>query len=65
MIGQILPETMLRPMENKEVIGDNQHSFTEDRLFLTNPVAFCDGVPALVDRGGATDIIYLELSRPT
>ncbi|GAB0189159.1 mitochondrial enolase superfamily member 1 [Grus japonensis] len=51
IIEQVLLET--RHMENEEVIGDSQHGFTKGKSCLTN----------LVDKGRATEIIYLDLCK--
>ncbi|GAB0179084.1 hypothetical protein GRJ2_000373700 [Grus japonensis] len=62
---QILLETMLRDMENKEVICDSKHGFTKGKSCLRNLVAFCDGGYSIDGQGKskATDIIYLDLCK--
>lgn len=48
--AQILLETVLKHLENKEVTGDSQHGFTGSRSCLTSLVTFYDSMTALVVR---------------
>ena len=63
ILEKIPLDDMLNHLRNESVIRDSQHGFTRVRSCLTNLVAFCDGVTALVDEGKVIDIIYLDLTK--
>lgn len=49
-------------MKNKEAFGD-KHGFAKSRSCGTNLMAFYIGVVVLIDKGGVTDIISLNLCK--
>lgn len=60
-MDQFLLEPWLRHTGNKEVVGNSPHSSITGKLYLRKLVTFYDWATALVDKGKATDVIYLDL----
>ncbi|TRZ15322.1 hypothetical protein HGM15179_011794 [Zosterops borbonicus] len=63
IMEQIHLESMLRHMENEEVLADSRHGFTKGKSCLTNLWVFCGRFTMMVDGGRALDILYPDLSK--
>jgi len=50
-------------MQDRKVIRDNHKGFTKKKLCQTNLEVFCDGVTTSVNKGRATDVIYLDFCK--
>ncbi|CAM4576024.1 unnamed protein product [Caretta caretta] len=62
-MGQVLKESVLKPFEERKVIGNSQHGFTKGKSCLTNLIAFYDEITGSVDEGKAVDVLFLDFSR--
>ncbi|CAM4562333.1 unnamed protein product [Lepidochelys olivacea] len=60
---QVLKESVLKPFEERKVIGNSQHGFTKGKSCLTNLIAFYDEITGSVDEGKAVDVLFLDFSR--
>jgi len=56
-------EVMLRHIEEREVMLNNQHGLTKGKFSLIKLVAFYDGIIAPVDERRATDVICLDFTK--
>lgn len=60
-MDQILLEPGIRHIENKEVVDDNPYGSIKGKLYLTKLVTFYDRITSLIDKGKATNVLYLDL----
>lgn len=56
-------EDKSKHIEDSAVVVDSQHDFTKGKSCLINLVIFSYRMTIIVDKRGATDIIYLDLHR--
>ncbi|GAB0202587.1 mitochondrial enolase superfamily member 1 [Grus japonensis] len=60
---QLILVVINKHVEEKKVIGSDQHGFTKGKSCLTNLIAFYDGMTGWVDEGRAVDVVYLDFSK--
>ncbi|CAM5140238.1 unnamed protein product [Eretmochelys imbricata] len=60
---QVLKESILKRLDERKVIRNNQHGFTKGKSCLTNLIAFCDEITGSVDEGKAVDVLFLDFSK--
>jgi len=60
---QLIPEVIIKQVEEKEDTRCSQHGFTKGKSCLTNLIAFYDGMTGWVDEGTAADVVYLDFSK--
>ncbi|CAM4548126.1 unnamed protein product [Lepidochelys olivacea] len=60
---QVLKESILKHLEERKVIRNNQHGFTKSKSCLTNLIAFYNEITGSVDEGKAMDMLFLDFSK--
>jgi len=63
VMEQLIPEVIIKKVEEKKVIRSSQRGFTKGKSCLTNVIAFYDGMTGWVDEGRAADVVYLDFSK--
>ncbi|KAJ7415165.1 RNA-directed DNA polymerase from mobile element jockey-like protein [Pitangus sulphuratus] len=63
VMGQVILEVITKHVEKKKVIRSSQHGFTKGKPYLTNMIAFCDGMTEWVDEGTAVDVVYFNFGK--
>jgi len=48
---QLVLDAISKQLEEKKVIRNSQHVFTKGKLYLTNLIAFYDGITSWIDGG--------------
>jgi len=62
-VEQLILEVIIKHVEEKTVIRSSQHRLTKGKSYLTNLIAFCDGMTSWEDEGRAADVVYLDFSK--
>ncbi|CAM5097098.1 unnamed protein product [Natator depressus] len=63
IMEQVLKELILKHLEERKVIRNSQHGFTQGKSCLTNPIAFYDEITGSVVEGKAVDVLFLDFSK--
>ncbi|CAM4686112.1 unnamed protein product [Lepidochelys kempii] len=63
IMEQVLKESILKHLEERNVIRNSQHGFTKGKSCLTNLIAFYEEITGSVDEGKTVDVLFLDFSK--